>query len=274
MKSFIRKPLFMFLGILFFLCTIFSARAEVIQQTFDHSLGIGTSAQSWEHRIDVPENFLAKGKVFTNRRLELTDKLVIEREELTGSYYYIKVRLPKAWLFTAKGSVKVSLEIGTPQLPAPGPVSALKVSGKALAPTFAWAGTAGYYAISLLNKGTGATVWERVLIGKTTQAMDENELKAGNHYAWAVKQANESAKYSSEANAAFRVDTKYTTCTYCMGKGSVICTYCNGSGVIMGSGPHGEPIPHTCTECNGSGRQICTFCNGTGQVATPIIVPE
>ncbi|MBF0409755.1 MAG: hypothetical protein HQM10_20610 [Candidatus Riflebacteria bacterium] len=267
------KRISFFLVVLFcFVC--FSAGAEVIEQTFEHKLNVGTSAQSWEHRIDLPENLQAKNQLFIKRSLELTDKLVIEREELTGSYYYIKVRLPKAWLFYAKGSVKVTLTTGTtPSTSVPSSPTGLKVSGKALTPDFSWTGGSVFSAISLMERESGKTVWERVLIGKTSQDLDEGSLKGNMRYMWAVKQSGENAKYSSEANAAFRIDIREDSCRYCRGTGYVTCTRCNGSGGIIVSGPNG-PVYQTCNQCMGTGRERCTFCNGTGVIHTPIIVTE
>jgi hypothetical protein len=118
--------------VLALVCCANSLSAQELNQNFAHSLGVGNSAQSYEHRIDLPEKWAAEGKFFIGRALTLDGKLVIEREELTKTYYYVKVRLPKATLWFAKGSIDITLKAGTaaaivPVLAAP---TGLKVSGE------------------------------------------------------------------------------------------------------------------------------------------------
>ncbi len=252
------------------------AGADVVKEKFAHKLGIGQEAQSFEHRIDLPENLAAQGHVFTKRALALTDKLVIEREEFAKTYYYVKVRLPKAQLLIAKGTLEVTLETATTAAPAPvvSPCDALKVSGAPVTPTFSWAGLGKYTAITLLEKGSAQTVWERLIVGAKNAKMDEGKLRVGKHYQWAVKQSDECACYSPAAQGAFRLDTQWERCWHCNGQGSSLCHSCNGSGHIVSQGPNGQPVYQVCYTCHGTGRERCTFCNGTGRIEVAVIVPE
>jgi hypothetical protein len=257
------------------LCLPLIGAAETIGKTFDHNLGIGTGSKSYEHRIDLPEALLAKGHVFVQRSLGLSGKLVIEREELKGTYYYVKVRLPKAWLIPAKGSLKVTLETGTqapasPVLQAPAGLTVREPAGN---PRFSWQGTGKFTAVSLLDRNSGQTVWERVILNATQTQVDENVLAIGHRYLWAVKQADETARYSTETSDAFSIKTRYERCTPCFGSGWVRCGPCGGSGHVIVNGPNG-PISQTCNYCHGSGRERCTICRGTGQVEVPVIVHE
>lgn len=252
------------------------AMAETITQTFEHQLGIGESAKSFEHRIDLPEPLAMKGQIFVGRQLELSGKMVIEREELKGTYYYVKVRLPKATLWVAKGSLKVTLETGAqpPATPVLESCTGLKVTGPGLTPRLSWNGAGKYTAVTLLDRGSGKTVWERVILGKTVADLDEGGLSVGRRYFFGARQSDETARYSPEAKVAFRVDVKVERCRSCYGTGWETCRSCNGSGHFVSQGPNGQPIYTVCSFCHGTGRQPCTWCNGTGKIETPIIVPE
>ncbi len=145
--------------VLALVCCASSLSAQELNKNFAHSLAIGASAQSYEHRVDLPENWAAEGKFFIGRTLKLDGKLVIEREELTKTYYYVKVRLPKATMWFAKGNIDITLKAGNvaaavPVLPAP---AGLKVSGESY-PKFSWIGAGNYSAISLLDRSNGNTL--------------------------------------------------------------------------------------------------------------------
>ncbi|OGK11751.1 MAG: hypothetical protein A2W80_11635 [Candidatus Riflebacteria bacterium GWC2_50_8] len=272
--SVMRKFVSLFV-VLALVCCANSLSAQELNKNFAHSLGVGNSAQSYEHRIDLPENWAAEGKSFIGRALTLDGKLVVEREELTKTYYYVKVRLPKATLWFAKGSIDITLKAGAaatavPVLAAP---AGLMVSGESY-PHFGWAGAGNYSAISLLDRSNGKTLWERVILNDHACVMDEGSVKVGGKYTWAVKQSDETARYSFEAQANFRVGTKQVNCSHCYGHGYLTCRSCNGSGHIVSNGPNNTPVYKICYTCNGTGRERCTFCNGTGHVTVPSIIPE
>lgn len=248
--------------------------AQELQQTFSHSIKVGSPAASFEHRIDLPEKWAAEGKFFIGRALTLDGKMVIEREELTRTFYYVKVRLPKATLWFAKGSIDITLKAGDALTsPATSAPTSLKASGDSY-PRFSWAGTGSYSAISLLDRSSGKTLWERVILDNHACEMDEGSVKVGGRYSWAVKQSDETARYSSEAQAQFRVDTRQERCRQCFGAGYVTCKSCNGSGHIVTNGPNNTPVTKVCYTCNGTGRERCQFCLGQGHVTVPIIIQE
>ncbi len=253
-----------------------AAFADTITQTFEHSLAVGTHAQSWEHRIDLPDAWAMKGQFFVKRSLALTGKMVIEREELKPNYYYVKVRLPKAYLWVAKGNLQVTLEGGAeaPATPVLEPCTGLKVSGYGTTPKMAWIGQGKFTALTLLDRTSGESVWERVILGKTTADLDEGNLSVGHHYFFGARQSDETGRYSAETRAGFRVDVKKEKCRYCYGSGWETCRNCNGAGHIVSTGPNGQPVYTICGACNGTGRQRCTWCNGTGYTEVPIIVNE
>lgn len=272
--SYMRKFVSLFV-VLALICCVNSLSAQELNQNFAHSLGIGNSAQSYEHRIDLPENLATEGKFFVGRTLKLDGKLVIEREELTRTYYYVKVRLPKATLWFAKGSIDITLKINdtdamVPVLAAP---AALKVYGESY-PHFSWNGNGNYSAITLLDRNSGDTMWERVILDKHACTMDEGYVKIGGKYTWAVKQSDETGRYSFESQAHFRVGTKQVNCSHCFGHGYVTCRTCNGSGHIVTTGPNNTPVYQICHSCHGTGRERCVFCHGTGHVTEPDIIPE
>lgn len=249
--------------------------AEELSQKFSHSLSLGNPAQSYEHRIDLPENWAAEGKYFVGRSLAVDGKLVIEREELSKTYYYVKVRLPKATLWFAKGSINISLKAEKDVSPAPA-LSApadLKVNG-GYYPRFSWNGSGNYSAISLLDRSNGGTVWERVILNAHKCDMDEGNVRIGGKYAWAVKQSDNSGRYSLEATRNFRVDATQERCRQCFGHGYITCRYCHGSGHVVVNGPNNTPVTQVCHQCNGTGRERCLDCNGHGYITVPTIVDE
>lgn len=249
--------------------------ADVLEKKIEHNLGLGSGAQSWEHRIDLPEDWAARGLFFARRSLTLDGRLVIEREELAKTYYFVKVRLPKEQLLPMKGSLVVKLDaLPTPILtPVIAPCERLTITER-VNPTFSWTGMGKYTAITLLEREGAKTVWERVITSGTVARLDESVLRVGRRYLWAVKQSDEIAKYGPEAMAAFRVGTKMETCHTCMGTGYVRCNSCGGSGVIATQGPNGTVVMKQCTWCHGSGRMRCDRCNGFGHTQVPIIITE
>jgi hypothetical protein len=251
-----------------------AVHAQTLEKSFAHSLPIGQQAASFEHRIDLPADWAARGEVFVGRSLALVGKLVIEREELKPTYYYVKVRLPKATVWFAKGEIKISLKGGTtPSLQTPGAPQALKAIG-GTRPLFSWLGEAPYANISLMDRGDGATLWERVLLGSNKAELDEGEVRVGRRYLWAVRLAGENARYSAESQMAFRVGTKAQSCRDCRGTGYETCRQCNGSGHIVVMGPNNQPQYKVCGTCVGTGRVRCVWCNGTGTVHVAVVIPE
>lgn len=266
-----------FFGLFAVLALVFSfspAGAEELSQNFSHSLSIGNSSKSFEHRIDLPDEWSAKGKFFTGRELSLDGKLVIEREELAKTYYYVKVRLPKATLWFAKGSINITLKAeNTPVAPVLGAPDGLKVQG-GYYPVFNWNGSGDYSAISLLDRSNGKTMWERVILRSHKCELDEGSVKIGGKYTWAVSQSDSSGRYSKESQNSFRVDSKEERCRQCYGHGYITCRYCHGSGHIVGTGPNNTPVTQICHQCNGTGRERCMDCNGMGYVIVPLIIQE
>lgn len=184
-------------------------QAQMIEQNFFHQLKIGEPAQSWEHRIDLPDTAAMQGQVFVSRNLDLRmGKLVIEREILTPSYYYVKVRLPKHPDVPMAGNLKVELQIGNmisdkkPEAPT---ALALSEVGATLKPVFTWKTACRYAAITLFDMTTQETVWERVSTRTGAIGFDEGYLTKGHHYRWAVKVSEGNGRYSPEAVAGFRI---------------------------------------------------------------------
>lgn len=252
------------------------AIADVIEQKYEHKLGMSEGATSWEHRIDLPENLAAQGHVFNKRMLAPEGRLVVEREELTKTYYYIKVRLPKAQLLPMKGAVKVTIE--TTQTPTPAPVppapEKLYMTEPAEAAGFGWEGMGKYTNITLLDRGTGQTIWERVAVNSKHLHLDEDKLYVNHRYIWAVVQSDESGVYGPASQFKFRIGTRVEICKNCNGSGWRTCTTCGGSGHIIVSGPNGQPMQQICSWCQGQGRIRCQTCMGTGHVTVPAIYPD
>ncbi|MBF0546107.1 MAG: hypothetical protein HQM08_16805 [Candidatus Riflebacteria bacterium] len=245
-----------------------SGYAESMNQTFDHKLSLGQSSTSWEHRIDLPSDWSAKGLVFNRRILTPSGSLLIEREELSRTYYYVKVRLLKRTFGSSKGSLQVALEAGSPTNPTifSAPIS-LAFAGDALNPSFAWNGPGKYFAASLYDRNKNQNLWERVIVGNSSAKLDEGQLEIGGRYILGVCQSDETGKYSSSANKNFRIDGHLETCKHCRGSGQDICSNCNGTGWVNGTGP--TPMP--CYICNQTGRVPCYICHGTGKVTVPYI---
>lgn len=187
------------------------AGAETLKQQFDHQLLVNTPAQSWEHRIDLPEANAQKGLVFTKRNLQLLGRLVIEREEFTPTYYYVKVRLPKHFQEPARGFLNVELEIGNkpvaPVVTVPPTNLSIMDGCAARKPALLWKGEGKYTAITVYDVDAGKTVWERVIVGFKGAEYDEGYLDL-HHFKWAVKQSDESGRYTGETQAGFRIENK------------------------------------------------------------------
>lgn len=251
-----------------------AVHAETVEKTFSHSLGIGASSTSWEHRIDLPASLAMKSEGFTQRGLSLSGKLLVEREELTPTYYYVKVRMAKPTLWIAKGSITVTLTTGSATGSQPPEAATDLHSRGGDYPEFSWQGLGKFTAISLLDRETGKTLWERVILGKCSCSLDEGGLTYGKRYIWGVRQATEQGKYSAEAQAAFRIGKKQAVCRDCRGTGYVTCKQCGGSGHIAAQGPNGQPVYKVCYHCNGTGRERCVWCHGTGYVYVAVVIEE
>jgi len=212
-----------------------SATADVIEQTYEHKLGMSQGATSWEHRIDLPENLAAQGYVFHKRSFTLSGRMVVENEELTKTYYYVKVRLPKAQLLPMKGAITVSVE--STQTPAqatilPAPTN-LNMTYPAEAPGFIWESQGKFTNITLLDRATGKTIWERVLVGVKHCHLDEDRLYLYRRYIWAVRQSDETAAWGPSSEFRFRTATKVEICPTCHGVSSQpICPTCQGTGQV------------------------------------------
>lgn len=212
-----------------------SAIADVIERTYEHKLGMSQGATSWEHRIDLPEDQLAKNYVFHKRSFTLSGRLVVEREELTRTFYYIKVRLPKAQLLPMKGAITVSVEstqTPVPPMTLPAPAK-LYMTNPAEAPGFGWEGAGRFTNITLLDRHSGKTIWERVHVGLTHCRLDEDKLYVHGRYIWAVRQSDETAAWGPSSEFRFRIETRIEICPQCHGVNSQPpCTTCHGTGHV------------------------------------------
>jgi hypothetical protein len=193
-------------------CSAGVGAAEIYEKEFFHQLKVGEPSQSWEHRIDLTDEMMYKDQSFIARELDLREgKLVIEHEELTQLYYYVKVRLAKPHpSVPMAGKIKIKLTVAdNPVCPFPpaAPVE-LKLSpvGAALKPIFTWKTDSRYAAITLYDVTAQKTVWERISTTQGYKGFDEGFLSKGHHYRWAVKVSGKHAAYSKEAQAAFRID--------------------------------------------------------------------
>lgn len=247
------------------------ASAENISMKFDHALGMGSNSKSYEHRIDIPDEWAMKKIYMDGRSVKTDGDLVVEREELKPNYYYVKVRLVKGWWGSAKGSVHINISGSSvlPGSPAPGACSNLKASDPGNMPNLSWNGLGKYTAVSLMDISSGRTIWERVILGKTSCKMDESYLTVNHRYFFAAKQSDDAGRYSPEAKISFKIGTREETCGACNGAGWFRCNFCHGTGHI--GGPNGWQM---CSNCGGTGRERCTQCMGDGKIDIPIIVNE
>ncbi len=188
-----------------------ASAVEFYEKEFFHQLPVGTPAQSWEHKIDLTDEMMYKDQNFVARELDLREgKLVVEHEELTSMYYYIKVRLPKHVDMPMAGKIKIKLTVAdNPSCPFPpaAPTGlALSEVGATLKPIFTWKTEEKYAAITLYDVTEQKTVWERISTTQGYKAFDDGFLKKDHHYKWAVKVSNKFAAYSKEAMAGFRIE--------------------------------------------------------------------
>jgi hypothetical protein len=137
-------------------------------------------------------------------------KLVIEHEELTQLYYYVKVRLAKPHeSVPMAGKIKIKLTVAdhpTCVMPPDAPTQlSLSEVGAALKPIFTWKSKSRYAAITLFDMTEQQTVWERISTTQNYKGFDEGYLKKGHSYIWAVKVSDKHAVYSQATQAAFTI---------------------------------------------------------------------
>ena len=198
------------IALAFALLAPFAAAAATVSQTFDHQLLVNQPPQSWEHRIDLPDAQAFAGEIFVKRDLAIDGRLVIEREILTPTYYYVKVRLPKHPSEPMRGILKVTLDTAknAPVTPVLAPVTDLKLitdAAPVLRPVFAWKGDGRFAAVTLYDLDLNQTVMERVQVNHKAIQFTEGWLQH-HHYRWAVKQSDETGRYSKEVQAGFRIE--------------------------------------------------------------------
>ncbi len=184
-------------------------RAEEITKTFEHQLLVNSNPQSWEHRIDLPENLMQQGIYFQKRNLQVVGRLVIEQEVLTRTSYYIKVRLPKHFEEPMYGAVTVKIDANdlppsTAAVAAPTDLKLAEVA-PALRPVITWKGAPRFAHVTLYDVDENATVLERVAVNHKHVAVDEGWLKH-HHYIWAVRLADDYGKTSPEVMFKFRIE--------------------------------------------------------------------
>ncbi|MBF0408281.1 MAG: hypothetical protein HQM10_13090 [Candidatus Riflebacteria bacterium] len=192
--------------------------SQTIKQVFDHQLLVNQPSQSWEHRVDLPDQYAQQGLIFVKRNLKIVLPcfLVVEREELNANYYYVKVRLPKVLPESKRGIVEVELSIGNtvPVTPDLNPPTELSLSQHTAArkPAFLWKGDSVYSAVTLYDLDEGQTIFERVVDNKKRVCLfDEPYFLPLHRYIWAVKQVDETGKESAETQARFRIENQNGT---------------------------------------------------------------
>ncbi len=243
--------------------------AETLQKQFPHKLASAypVVTKIFEDRVDLPDAWAKQGWRFLKRAIKPSGKLVIEREELTATYYYVRVKMFSD-VMDITGQVDVTLE-GGPALAlpaAPEPCTSLSAKAPALRPFFSWSGSNAFTLVSLMEKSTGSTIWERLVLNASKAHVDEGALKVGSHYLWAVKHGDEFGRYSAQTVGAFRIEGRIVDCTYCKGKGKVTCPTCDGQGSwAVPSNPPGSWEHKICMDCNGSGEVKCRPCRGSGK---------
>lgn len=207
-----RLTIFTVLLACFLVCSASVQANELFEKEFFHQLKVGEPSQSWEHRIDLTDEMMHKNQSFIARELDLREgKLVVEYEELTQLYYYVKVRLAKPHVSVPMaGKIKISLTVADnavcPSAPAAPTDLSLSPVGASLKPVFTWKTAAKYAAITLFDVTDQKTIWERISTTQGYKAYDEGFLTKGHHYRWAVQVSHKHAAYSKEAQAAFRID--------------------------------------------------------------------
>ncbi|MBF0545201.1 MAG: hypothetical protein HQM08_12255 [Candidatus Riflebacteria bacterium] len=190
---------------------------DVIHQSFEHQLLVNQPSQSWEHVIDLPENYAQKGMFFIKRNFLLTlpGFLEVEREEFKPTYYYIKLRIAKVLPEYKKGKIDIDLEIGNqaPNTPAPNSPTNLSLSSATAArkPAFLWKGDSKYTAVSLYDFETGTTVFERVVDNNRRVSVYDEDFLPLHHFVWGLKQIDETGKCSTEVQARFKIENQNGT---------------------------------------------------------------
>jgi len=270
------------IGILVLFCCCTSlVYGETYTQKFEYKVGNVTPSYNKEIKIDLPEEFAQKNLIFVKRNVEFPvnqvsvvtpkGKIIGISERLTANSYYLNTRCMNGFWSTPgkKAEVVVTLEIGANPSTSPvlDPPSGLTVTGAPFAPTFNWKGAGKHAALSVIDVKDGKTVFERVVFNSSSYTMDEGTLKPLSEYIWAVKQSDETGRYSKETQARFSIKYRVETCTKCNGVGKIRCQQCNGSGSIHT--PNGEWA--ICGVCEGTGKMICPTCNGKGKVQIPYI---
>jgi hypothetical protein len=204
---------FLSFAVLFLIVFGFAVQAgQTVEKEFFHQLKVGEPSQSWEHRIELSDEMMHTNQCFVARELDLREgRLVIEHEEFTPLYYFVKVRLAKPHpSVPMAGKIKIKLTVGNQSaaVTPPAAPTELKLSevGAALKPIFTWKTKSRYAAVALFDLTTQQTVWERISTTQGFKAFDEGYLKKGHKYIWAVKVSDKFAVYSTSSQAAFRIE--------------------------------------------------------------------
>lgn len=242
--------------------------AATVCETFAHALPPGAGAASFTHLVPLPDDLAAQGCYFSRRTLTVSGRLEIEREELSGTGYYVRVRLSAGGAVPACGTLTVTLEAEPTPSPTPIPdaPTALHVEGSPARPELTWNGQGTGAALSLFDRSWGETLWERVVTGGTRVAVRDARLLLHHRYLFAVRECNADGHYSLETQGAFVLAARLEPCGPCAGRGSVPCPACGGSGHAAGGG--------VCLPCNGLGRVACKPCAGSGKVTVAELRPD
>jgi hypothetical protein len=206
-----RFKIFSILMACFLVSAVAAQATETLEKEYFHQLKVGEPSRSWEHRIELTDEMMHKDQSFVARDLDLREgKLVIEHEELTQLYYYVKVRLAKPHeSVPMAGKIKIKLTVAdhpTCVMPPDAPTQlSLSEVGAALKPIFTWKSKSRYAAITLFDMTEQQTVWERISTTQNYKGFDEGYLKKGHSYIWAVKVSDKHAVYSQATQAAFTI---------------------------------------------------------------------
>jgi hypothetical protein len=281
------KLYFCLLIILLQLVFTISASAKTIETSFSHKTTLfKPGPRTWEHKIDIPQDLLKKGEVFTTRTLKLNKKLVIISEELKPTYYYIKVGIPQKK--PGKGTIKIILTTGKNNA-----ASAINAPDKVqlsdrLPLTLSWIGKGQYHSLVILNSTTGKEVWERTILssGKAILESSTNQERAKIR-----KQINEAlarkdtkkaleltnklselketpqdkptgfAKFQFEIkNKAIKAQQNYIWAIRSSDKSGKYSKEARGSFAT-------KATEEDCLFCKGKGEYTCLECKGKGEVA-------
>ncbi|MBF0405708.1 MAG: hypothetical protein HQM10_00020 [Candidatus Riflebacteria bacterium] len=183
--------------------------AQELKETFSHEIGaLESKTKTWEHTVTLPEEAQKKGLRFISREFEILGDMIVEKEEFKANFYHIKVKLAGNLLNSLKGTINIKLCIGDkPQdyssyLPSPD----LNEDDKDFfAPEFNWiSGRGEVAAVSLIERTSGAVLWERVMpntgVLKIGQGVlkGQDKLRKNTKYLFTIRISGPNGKWTKE----------------------------------------------------------------------------